>query len=124
MSPVYLNNPGFTLLRITGNSIEQVIESFQLQYYILFGEKFWVTKHPQEDLGIDLTDVDTIVYDVRTTKELGKFLGYQFGYDFLVTEFMAQFALPLFVALRDKGFLKSWMCMYSNYTMDDYQKCV
>ena len=74
--PVYLNNPGYTILTIEGDKIDQMIESFQLQYYMLFGEHFWIKNTPKVDLGIDLADVDTIEQDVKTAKELGFFMGY------------------------------------------------
>ena len=61
VSPIYNNNPSFTLLELDKLKVKEAISySFDLTAYTLYQAKSWTTINWQEEFGIDFNDGGTI----------------------------------------------------------------
>jgi hypothetical protein len=63
ISPVYLNNPSYTLLEISKSSLDISMHSLQLYKYMFTGSKIWTISNPKDDFGLDLSSPETINFD-------------------------------------------------------------
>lgn len=90
LTPVYFNNPSFTILDVTKrpNSDHLVFQSlfvraFQLQYNILFNSDIWTSLDPKRVYGQDLNDPATLnpFTFIPTSWHFGYFLAFEYGYD-------------------------------------------
>lgn len=124
ITPVYRNNPGYTTLEIKMNSTipntthfefgPLVTDTFQLQYYLLFGVKSWAQTIHKELYGLDINDyksLHTLPNFIRNSMDLGAFDGYNAGYDKFVSEAMFGFIFyPLYIEFIDKDDLSLYLC--------------
>ena len=117
ISPVYLNNPGFTALNLSDeNEIKVQIHSLQLQYYLLSGYQRWTVTDPNIDYGIVLDSKNNVVYDFVTSLfQFGKYYAYMFGFDNV-----AQTVIGLFFETTEpKSYMVSDLCDMEFYMKSD-----
>jgi len=67
ISPVYLNNPSYTLLNLSESSIDINIHSLQLYRYMFSGSQTWTTSNPKDDFKLDLANQTSINFDFLTS---------------------------------------------------------
>lgn len=125
VSPVYLNNPGYSTVKISkdGKTFNGVnIHLYQLQYYIFFGVNSWANHDPLKDYGMDFNKPQTLhgyPNFVQTSNDFGKFLAWEFGFDFFFQELVGKVLMPLYMAFQDKNFKTGDLCMMMYYEASD-----
>jgi hypothetical protein len=87
ISPVYNNNPGYTMLRIdqaTQKITDVTVRSLQLQYYVVLGKTLWSKQQPLQNYDLDFNQPKSLrnyFSFVKSPKDFGKFLGWELGFD-------------------------------------------
>lgn len=129
ITPIYRNNPGFTTLEIKLNSTigkskhfqfgPLLTETFQLQYYMLFGVKAWAQVVHKDLYGLDINDftsLRSLPNFLQNSMDLGAFDGYNAGFDKYVSEALYGFVFyPLYVEFVEKDDLSLYLCTFLWY---------
>lgn len=113
VSPVYLNNPGFTTMTIRDSHIQSLkVWSFQLPYFIAFGlANVWSVLDPLKTFKFDFNKPNEAsmrkIFDLlESPSDYGHFLGYEMGYDYYFSFLvLGQVIMPLYMMYVDPNAL-------------------
>ena len=126
MSPVYNNNPGYTVIEIDQSThafVQVLVHSLQLQYYITLNQNIWTQEDPLKTYNLDYNNplsLRNYFNFVQTPRNFGAFLGFEFGFDPFVRNFIiGDILMPLYMMKKDPNFLRMDLCMMLYFDKDD-----
>lgn len=125
VSPVYMNNPGYTTLSIKDNKISEnpKVNSLQLIYNILFNVKLWSTMDPNQEFGIDFNNPSSFrnyFSFIQTPQEFGNLLAHEYGYDKKFAELViSEILIPAYIKLKDEKYMVKTLCDMMFYELDN-----
>mmetsp|Transcript_23993 Transcript_23993/g.36853 ORF Transcript_23993/g.36853 Transcript_23993/m.36853 type:complete len:200 (+) Transcript_23993:1107-1706(+) len=126
VSPIFMNNPGFTGLEFSPDLKMSKLEvhSFQLQYYAMFKHKdVFALLDPLKDFKFDLNVPETMrnySQVITSLPKYGKLFGFEFGYDKYFRDLLfAYVVIPLYVKLFDHNQEVGDLCSMEYFSNDE-----